>query len=172
MGLEDSQFQKKHAERDNEHDNKQSPTLLEHEHSVAAPDSLPWPPKVQAAGDDLDVPLPQRVVNDGLVLDDHDGTRGVHDVATRLGVRVHQVDGRNQQLLWGKRRRLEKRIAKELTTEEAGDAADSCGLVRASSLWMVPSRTNKGTSRTSRLQQKQSSAEIDSAKHMDRLPND
>jgi hypothetical protein len=96
--LEDSQFRNKHTGCDDE----QSPTLLELEHSVAAPDSLPWPPKVQAAGDDLDVPLPQRVVNDGLVLDDHDGTRGVHDVAPSLGIRVHQVDGRNQQLLWGK----------------------------------------------------------------------
>mmetsp|Transcript_103462 Transcript_103462/g.289837 ORF Transcript_103462/g.289837 Transcript_103462/m.289837 type:complete len:341 (-) Transcript_103462:920-1942(-) len=50
-------------------------------------------------GDQLDRPCPQSMVDHSLVLFDGDRARGVHDVASGFGARIHHVDRYCKQLL-------------------------------------------------------------------------
>ena len=54
--------------------------------------------KVQTAWHDLNVSFPQRIVDDVLVLVDHDGTRRVHNIATSFALCVDQINSCQQQL--------------------------------------------------------------------------
>jgi len=56
--------------------------------------------ELQTGLDQLDIrPLPQRVVDNALVLIDSDGTRRVDDVSTGFGSRVAGVEGAQKKLL-------------------------------------------------------------------------
>lgn len=55
--------------------------------------------EVKSAGHNLDVPLPQCVVDDVLVLIDHDGAGGVHDITASFALSIDQINRCQKQLL-------------------------------------------------------------------------